>query len=108
MFYKKGSPLYKELQSAHKLYVSSHQATLDKYHHLFPARHNPNLPFVAFQQVVLRDKLTTISDEELSALEEFISTHHEEQKNQEERPWNTLKIDEVQSEFDLERQYVEE
>lgn len=108
MFYKKGSSLYEELQSAHKSYIRSDKAALDKYRHLFPPRHNPNLPFVAFQQAVLRDKLTTISDEELLAIEEFISTHHAEQKDQEERPWNALKIDEVQSEFDLERQYVEE
>lgn len=96
------------MRAAWKLYIASDKATLEKYHHLFPARHNPDLQFVTFQQVVLRDKAATATEEELFSIEEFISKHLEKKREQDERPWNVLKVDEAQSEVDLERQYVEE
>ena len=79
-----------------------------KYHHLFPALHNPRLPFVAFQQVVLKHRVAHATKEELSAIEEFISTRLQEKKDTEERPWSILKVDKSQSEVDLERQYIAE
>ena len=78
-----------------------------KYHHIFSALHNPNLPFITFQQVVLKDKVTTIMEESFS-IKQFISMHLKEKGDQDERPWNTLKVDKAQLEVDSERHYIEE
>ena len=93
---------------AWELYICGDNTILNEYHHLFSPVHNPDLPFVAFQQVVLRDKVATATEEELSVIDEYINTHYEEKKDQDERPWNALKVDEGQLEVDLERQYVAE
>jgi hypothetical protein len=63
-----------------KLYIAANEAALDQYHHLFPTLHNPNMPFVAFQQVVLKEKVASATEEELAAIEEFINKHFEEKK----------------------------
>ena len=86
-----------------RLYVATDKATLDKYHHLFPTIHNPQLPFVVFQQVVLKHKVAYATEEELSAVEEFINMHLQEKKDLEKYSWSILKVDESQSEVDLER-----
>ena len=106
MYCKKGSSLQKELQEAWTLYVGGDETTLDKYRNLFPPLHNPGLPFVAFQQTILRDRVASATEEELSAIDEYINTHYEEKKDRHERPWIALKADDVQSEADLEKQYL--
>lgn len=57
---------------------------------------------------MLRDKASTATEEELSAIQEFIDSHYEEKVNEVERLWNMLQIDKAQSESDLERQYIGE
>ena len=52
--------------------------------------------------------VTTATEEELSAIREFIDKNYEEKMDQTERPWNALRVDEAQPEADLERQYIEE
>lgn len=94
--------------AAWKCYVAGDESTLDKYHHLFPPQHNPRLPFVSFQQVVLKGRVATSTEEEISAIDAFIDAHFEDQKELRERPWNALKVDDAQPEIDLERQYLKE
>ena len=106
LYCKKGSSLQKELQEAWTLYVGGDETTLNKYCNLFPPLHNPSLLFIAFQQTVLRDRVASATEEELSAIDEYINTHYEEKKDQQERPWNALKVDEEQEEDELERQYI--
>lgn len=108
VFCTQDSTLYKELREAWKLYTSADKATIDKYKHLFPSKHNPKLPFVSFQQVVLKDKITTATEDELNAIQEYIDTRFEEDLSRRERPWKALKVDDSQSDADLERQYVKE
>jgi hypothetical protein len=107
IFCTRGSTLYEDLHKAHKLYISADQATIQEYKHLLP-QHNPKLPFVTFQQTILKDKVAMATEEELSVIQEFIDTRFEEDTNRCERPWQALKIDDSQSELDLERQYVKE
>lgn len=52
--------------------------------------------------------MTSATEEELAEIEEFVAKHYEEKSNLAERPWHALKIDEAQSETDLERQYIAE
>ena len=106
LFCQKGTPLHTELRSAWKLYKSADKDTLDKYQHLFPRDHNPDMRFVTFQQVLLRDKTTKLDKDELEDLKHFIDTRYEEDKQLRERPWNGLKVHEAQSEVDLEKQYI--
>ena len=69
-----------ELRSAWKLYKSADKDTLDKYQHLFPHDHNPDMRFVTFQQVLLLDKATKLDKDELEDLKHFIDTRYEEDK----------------------------
>ena len=89
-------------------YIRSEKVALDKYHHLFPARHNPNLPFITFQQVILRDRASTFTEEELASAKQFISAQLEEVRVQDECPWKLLKVNKAQSEVNLERRYIKQ
>jgi len=106
VFCQKASPLYKELRREWKLHKLGDDTTIKKYQHLFPSTHRSKLPFVAFQQTIFRDTVTRITDEELNTLQEFIDARFEEETELRERPWNASKVDEAQSEVDLERQYI--
>lgn len=86
--------------------MSRDEAVVEKYQHLFPANHNPNLPYVAFQQVVLRDKLATATEEELRVIQERIDKRFEKDTALRKRPWGEEEADDVQSNVDLERQYI--
>ena len=108
MFCKRDSPYYKELRSAWKLYGEGDEDVLSEYRHLFAQPHNPNMPFVAFQQAVFRDKISSATEEELSVIDEYINTHFEEKKDLVENPWNALKVNEAQSALDLERDYIDQ
>jgi len=70
--------------------------------------HSPNLPYVAFQQGVLKEKVSVLTEEELSTLDEYIGTYFETQSDLRECPWRADKINTAQSDIDLERQYLEE
>ena len=108
MFCEPGTPLHKELREAWKLYVAADEVALKEYHHLFPTLHNPDMPWVAFQQVVLRSRISSLTEEELSAVKEFIDATYEKKANIHSCPWLAKRIDDAQSEFDLEREYVAE
>ena len=97
-----------ELKEAWKCYASGDQDALDAYQHLFPEPHNPNMPFAAFQQVVLKNMDATATEKELTTIEEFVETQYEQKMNEVECTWNALKVNKTQSEVDLERQYVGE
>jgi len=88
--------------------MSRDEATVEKYRHLFPAKHNPKLPFVGFQQVILKDKLSTATEEELRTIQECIDKRFEQETVLRHHPWEARKIDDTQSDIDLERQYVRE
>lgn len=66
------------------------------------------MPLTRFQQVVLRHKVTTATEEELNTLREFINTHFKEENGHCKCPWEALRVDDAQPEVDLERQYVNE
>lgn len=107
LFCKRDSDCYKNIHRAWKLYSNGDETVIKTYAHLFPAKHNPNLPFVTFQQVTLRDKLTTASEEELSAVQELIDARFEEDTRLRERPWEASKVDDIQTSVDMERAYVQ-
>lgn len=108
LFCQKGTSLYDQLREEWKLYKSADDATLEKYQDVFGSTHNPSMPFVAFQQVILRDKVASATTDELDAIQEFIDTRFKEETELRERPWSVLRVDDVQSEAELERQYIAE
>jgi len=108
LFCERGSPLREELYTAWKAYVAADQTTIEKYKDLLPNTHNPDLPFVAFQQYILKDKVTRATEEELTAIQEFIETRYQEETDRLERPWRALKTDDTQLDVELERQYINE
>lgn len=108
LFCPQRSELYKELHAAWKLWVSGDEATIESYKHLLSTKHNPKLPFVTFQQAVLKEKLETATEEELKAIQEYIDTRFQEETELRVNPWQALKVDDIQSELDLEKQYLQE
>ena len=78
-----------------------------KYQHLFVG-HNPKLPFVTFQQTVLKEKVKTLTAEEQKDIQDFIDTQLQQEIERREHPWRVLKVDEGQSDVDLEKQYLKE
>lgn len=107
LFCQKGSLLHEELQAEFDLYIAADEDTLNKYQRLFPSGYNLNLKFLAFQQVILRERISSITAEELSAVDDFISKNYEEQKSLAEHPWEGFRTDEFQTDADLERLYIE-
>ena len=64
--------------------------------------------FVTFSQVVLRERVTTATADELAAVEEHISKILEARRDSYKHPWKMLRVDDTETEFDLRRRYVEE
>ena len=56
--------------------------------------------------MVLRDKVSRITEEEQVALRKVIKDRLEAETKQRERLWRALKVDEGQLDVDLERQYT--
>jgi len=81
-------------------------ATLKKYHHILPVTHKPNMPFVGFQQIILRDRVSHATKDELEDLQQFIDERFEAETELRERPWTALKVTEAQSEADLAKSYL--
>lgn len=108
LFCERGTSLHKELVCAWKLYKTGDEDTIATYKHLFPSTPNPKLPFVTFQQAVFKDKIATATEDVLNAIQEYIDTRFEEDTKRRERPWEALKVDDLQEDVDLERRYVKE
>lgn len=106
LFCKRGSALYEELFSAWELYASANEDAVKKYGYLFN-KHNPNIPFVVFQQAILRERIDVASAEELATIQEFIETRFTEETERHDHPWKALKVEDVVSHVELERQYVQ-
>lgn len=80
--------------------------TLKVYGHMFPNLEPASVKFVTFQQVVLRDRMATITEDESLQVEEYIKTHFQEETELHDSPWQMMKVDETQTDVDLEKQYV--
>ena len=87
--------------------MSCDETTVEKYKRLFPAIHNPNMPYVTFQQVILKDKLSTATGEELRTIQEFVDNRFGKDTALCKRLWeDEEKAGDPQSSVDLERKYV--
>lgn len=100
-----GSLLHNELHKEHELYKAADKATLNKYQHVFTT-FNPKIQFLNFQQAILKEKVLSLSAEELSDLQDFIDETCKDRTNLIEHPWSALRTDESQTEAELERQYI--
>ena len=106
LFCKTGTLLHTEQKAEHKLYCAGDKDTVDKYQHLFKSGFNPKIDFIAFQQVVLRQRIASIPAEELLAVDSLIDKRYEDEKSHSECPWSALKTGESQTEADLKREYI--
>ena len=103
-FYRKDSPLHEELWTAYELYISGDEETVNKYQTLFHSHPTKNLPFVLFQQVVLKNK--ALLAEECLAADDFINKHYKDQKRHVECPWDVLKSGKSQTNTNLKRKFI--
>ena len=108
LFCRKGTPAHTELREAWELFTGGDEDTRDKYRHLFPTASHDMLPFVTFQQVILKDRMLSIPEEEMAAVQVFIEKHYQEEIDRREHPWKALKVDDAQLNINLESQYLEE
>jgi len=106
LFCQKDSPLHSELHEKWTAFINNDPTTVNEYGHLFSKRGLVPAKFVVFQQALLREKMPTISADELRQVHEFIEARYEEETNLYHQPWHAMKVDEGQTEADLEKQYI--
>ena len=51
--------------------------------------------------------LPTVSEDELRQVKEYIENHFREDTDRRDHPWQALKVNELQTDADLEKQYNE-
>jgi hypothetical protein len=102
------SPLHTELLNAWKLFVAGDEATDAKHQHLFRTQRTAKLPFVAFQQAVIGERLAGATEAEITALDVYIEQRFQHDVDIREHPWQALKVSDIQSEVELQRQFLEE
>lgn len=105
LYCTQGSALHAETTQEYKLYLSGDKTILEKYKHLFPAKHNPKMKYVTFQQAIFRETVLTIPEEQITALNEFIDARHQEETDLHNHPWRALKVND-ELDADLKKQYV--
>jgi hypothetical protein len=108
LYCQEGTQYYDELTGDWKLYITHDAVALKKYRHLFLRPPNLDLPYVAFQQVILREMIPSLPQEELDDLDNVIDTIFATELDHREHPWLTLKVYDEQEDVDLERWYLEE
>lgn len=106
VFFTKGSPLQIEVAEAYRLYVEKDPPTLIKYGHFLPGASSTTVPFLTFQQAIMRDKLLTASDDELAEVEEYIKSRLDHDNQVYQEPWYVMKKNDDDPSEDLEKQYV--
>ena len=108
LFCQKGSSLHTELREEWVAFIKNDEEAVKAYGHLFPNRDSKPIKFVAFQQAVLKQKMPTITEDESRQVEEFIDARFEEDNRLRDQPWQAMKVDEAQTDADLEREYFAE
>jgi hypothetical protein len=78
---------------------------VDAYGQLFPNREPAAVHWVTFQRAVLRERMPRITEDESRKVEEFIETRFKEDNDLRDQPWQVMKVDESQTDVDLEKQY---
>ena len=108
MFCQKGSSLHTELREEWAAFIENDEEAVEAYGHLFPNRDSKPIKFVAFQQAILKQKMPTITEDESRKVKEFIDARFEEDNWLRDQPWQAMKVDEAQTDADLEREYFAE
>ena len=105
LFCQRGSQLHTELRDEWTAFNNDDANTVETYDHLFPNRQSHAIKFVVFQQAVLKERMPTMTADELRQVEELIEKRFEEDTNLRDHPWKAMKVDETQEDVDLEKQY---
>ena len=108
LFCQKGSSLHTELCEEWVAFIENDEEVVEAYSHLFPNRDSKPIKFIAFQQAVLKQKMPMITEDESRQVEEFIDARFEEDNRLRDQPWQAMKVDEAQTDADLEREYFAE
>ena len=89
-------------------FIENNEEAIEMYGHLFLSQDSKVIKFVAFQQAVLKQKMPTITKDESRQVEEFIEACFKEDNWLHDQPWQTMKVDEAQTDADLEKEYFAE
>ena len=108
LFCQKGSSLHTELREEWVAFIKNYEEAVEAYGHLFPNQDSKPIKFVTFQQAVLKQKMPTITEDESRQVEEFIEARFEEDNRLRDQPWQAMKVDEAQTDADLEKEYYAE
>ena len=102
LFCSKGSALHTETREKWEAFVKGDVT----YAHLFPGRDPKTVNFLGFSQAVFRVAVSTLPEDELRRVEEYIEERFVEENDLREHPWKALKVDDALTDEDLERQYT--
>jgi len=91
LYFKKGSPLYKEVHADYEDFKAGTSVARSKYVCLFPNLEEGSLStinWLPFYQVVMTDHVKNASEVERAAVAEYIENRHQKDLNLHERPWD--------------------
>ena len=108
LFCGEDSTLHAELRSEWDLFKAGDKEIIAKYRHLFSHPISLDMKFVTFQQNILKDCMALITEEETQQVQELIKTRREEATVLHDNPWLRLKVDEVESNSELQRRFITE
>ena len=112
LFCQKDTALHTEIHEKWAAFTAhdgteANTTAVTTYGHLFPNREPTSIKFLVFQQALIRDMLPTVSEDELRQVEEYIEKRFREDTDRRDHPWQALKVNELQTDADLEKQYNE-
>ena len=105
LFCEKGSALHTKLREQWSAFAKGDKAAIKAYSHLLLNLVPASIKFVTFQQALLKERMPKISEDKRHQVEAFIETCFEEDSNLHDQPWQAMKVDESQTDVDLEKQY---
>jgi len=110
LYFKKGTPLHKEIHLDYEDLKAGDSDTISKYAHLIPNLGEDPLRttnWLPFYQAVMTDHIKNASEAERAAIEEHIKTRHQKELDLHERPWNAYPGGENDTEESRKKRYHE-
>ena len=112
LFCKKDSSVQAEIYEKWTAFIAddatdANVEAIDAYGHLFKNQDPKSVRFIKFQQAYIKDTLDmgAISEDTSRQITEYIEECFEAENGLCDRPWEAMRVDEIQTKEDLEKQY---
>ena len=109
LYIVKGTKLYAKIHNNYEKFKSGKAGVCSKYSSLFSGLDNATLSTIGplwFYQTVITERLKSVDEDELAAVQEYIKEWHEREANIHEQPWDGLPGAENESELVKKMKYL--